>query len=202
MAKIAIDIVLLPPEEIMDKAIEINQELLEKFPKKTILDKQKCIPHISLAMGVVEESKLSKVEEILREISKGFQPLSLTITNIKAGITPSGLKFCGFQIERTTELQALHETVMKKLQTICTYDVTLDMLYSKPTPEAVSLHWIRTYPTKSSFENFTPHLTIGCGETSSGEYSIKFTAVRLAICHLGNYCTCRKILSEVNLQNR
>ena len=52
MPKIAIDVVLLPPEEIMDKAIEINRQLADDPIK---LNKENCLPHVSLCMGVVEE---------------------------------------------------------------------------------------------------------------------------------------------------
>ena len=50
MAKIAVDVVLLPSEEMMDKAIEINRELLKRFDNKIILNKENCLPHISLAI--------------------------------------------------------------------------------------------------------------------------------------------------------
>ena len=41
MTEIAIDIVLLPPEEVMDKAIEINKRLTEDPIK---LNKENCLP--------------------------------------------------------------------------------------------------------------------------------------------------------------
>ena len=44
MAKIAIDVVLLLSDEMMDKAIEINKELLKDFEGDIILDKEKCLP--------------------------------------------------------------------------------------------------------------------------------------------------------------
>ena len=43
MAKIAIDVVLLLSDEMMDKAIEINKELLKDFEGDIILDKEKCL---------------------------------------------------------------------------------------------------------------------------------------------------------------
>ncbi len=67
MAKIAIDVVLLPSEEMMNKAIEINKELLKNNEDKIILDKEKCLPHISLCMGCIEEDKIPEIKNILDE---------------------------------------------------------------------------------------------------------------------------------------
>ncbi len=45
---------------------------------------------------------------------------------------------------------------------------------------------------------------IGIGEVENEicgiEFPIQFTASKLALCHLGNYCTCRKILSLHDLK--
>lgn len=60
MTKIAIDIVLLPPEEIMNKAIEINQQLADDGIK---LNKKDCLPHISLCMGVISEEDLPEINQ-------------------------------------------------------------------------------------------------------------------------------------------
>ena len=41
--KIMVNIVLLPPDEITDKAIDANQALLKTFDKKIVLNKQNCL---------------------------------------------------------------------------------------------------------------------------------------------------------------
>jgi len=69
--------------------------------------------------------------------------------------------------------------------------------------EDVSTYWIKNYPKESSFENFFPHITIGIGEVegeiSGIKFPIKFNASKLALCHLGNYCTFRKIFLSYDL---
>ncbi len=80
-----------------------------------------------------------------------------------------------------------------------------------PPPEAgeSTLLWIKHYPEKSSFENFFPHITIGYGEIDdysfgsrkAGSLPMRFTASKLALCHLGNHCTCRKILASAELRS-
>lgn len=198
--KIAVDVVLLPPDEIMYKVIEVNQALLKTFDKKIVLNKQNCFPHISLAMGCIKKDDIPKIGTILKDIIENFSPIMLTISDIRAETIPTGEKVVSFEIEKTRDLQLFHETIMNKLSPYFTYNVSLDMIYALPNKqvEGVTMYWIKNYLKESSFENFSPHITIGIGEIegeiSGIKFPIKFNASELALCHLGNYCTCKKIL--------
>jgi glycosyltransferase domain-containing protein len=199
-SKIAVDIVLLPPDEIMDKVIEANQVLLKTFDNKIVLNKQNCFPHLSLAMGCINKDDIPKIDTVLKDIANKFSPLALTISDIRAGAISTGEKVSGFEIERTPDLQLLHETVMRKISQYFTYDVSLDMIYALPDQqvEEVTTYWIKNYAEESSFERFRPHITTGIGEVEGEnggiKFPIKFNASKLALCHLGNYCTCGEIL--------
>jgi len=201
MARIAVDVVLLPSDEMTDYAIEVNRELLKTFDNKIILNYENCLPHISLAMGCIDEKDISDIEKILRDIAKKYSFRELRVVDICAETIPTGKKVSGFKIEKTKELQLLHEEVMQRLAPYLTYDVIIDMVFSPPEVEEATLFWIRNYPEKSSFENFSPHITIGFGETDKVEVPIKFAASKLALCHLGNHCTCRKVLVSTELEN-
>ena len=188
MAKIAIDVVLLPPENIMDKAIEINKQFADDPIE---LNKENCLPHISLCMGVLEEENLSKINEIINEISKQFSKLFLTIDKI------SSEHVC-FEIENNESLQKLHEEIMTKLSPYLSYDATTDMCFSPPPVVEKTLTWINNY-RNTSFEKFYPHITLGISKVDDKELNIEFTASKLAVCHLGNYCTCRKVIISSDL---
>ena len=255
MAKIAVDAVLLPSEEMADKAIEANRELLKQcaeFPPvlapgsgpswpgqaetgrlrpdgrpsrdrqaevrdKIVLDKKNCLPHISLAMGCVNEKDIADIEKVLLTIAKGprfagtkqYSLEQLSVIDIRVGTNSAGEKVSVFRIERTKTFQLLHEEIMARLAPYFSYDVTADMIFSPPEAGESTLLWIKNYPDKSSFENFSPHITIGYGEINdysfgsreAGSLPIKFTASKLALCHLGNHCTCRKILASAELES-
>ena len=63
----------------------------------------------------------------------------------------------------------------------------------------VSKFWIENYrKNHSDPNNYHPHISLKCRKAEYKNFPIKFTASKLAICHLGNYCSCRKILSSVN----
>ncbi|MCH8119521.1 MAG: hypothetical protein IIC00_07320 [Planctomycetes bacterium] len=208
MAKIAVDVVLLPSEEMADKAIAANKELLKQCADKIVLDKENCLPHISLAMGCIDERNIDNIEKVLRTIANQSSLGQLNIIGIHTGTNSAGEKVSVFQIEKTEALQSLHEKVMQRLSPYFSCDVTANMLLSPPRAGESTLAWIKEYPEKSSFEKFFPHITIGYGEINDYSFPLKFAAStarcpveKLALCHLGNHCTCRKILASVELQS-
>ena len=201
MTKIAVDVVLLPLEEMMDKAIEANRALLRQCPGKIILDKERCLPHISLAMGCVEEVDVAKIEEILQSVAGSHPPGQLRVIGIQSDTNAGGETVSVLQLKKTKRLQSLHEAVMEGLASYFSYDVTADMVLSPPPASEATLLWIKDYPEKSSFERFSPHITLGYGQMDDVSFPTKFTASRLALCHLGNHCTCRKILTCVELRS-
>jgi len=199
MAKIAIDIAILPPEDIMDLAIDLNNSLTNNKRPELILNKTNTLPHASLAMGAIEEEDLPKIKEILDKVQQKYKALELTIIKDSAPAKPNGEKsaVC-LDFEKTPELQKLHEHLITAIQPFASYDATTEVFYDYPNVDEVSLFWVNYY-LKSSFENLKPHITIGKGDMKLVKYPIKFKATRLALCHLGNYCTCKKILHEIRL---
>jgi 2'-5' RNA ligase len=208
MAKIAVDVVLLPSDEMADKAIEANKELLKQYADKIVLNKEDCLPHISLAMGCIDEKDIAEIERVLQTIANQYSLGQLNITGIHTETNSVGEKVSVFEIERTEALQSLHKEVMRKLSPYFSYDVTADMVLSGVRVSESTLLWIKNYPEKSSYGNFFPHITIGYGKINDFSFppqgvlrTIKFVVPKLALCHLGNHCTCRKILASVELQS-
>jgi 2'-5' RNA ligase len=189
MPKIAIDIVLLPSEEIINKAIEINKKLKDDPIQ---LNKINCLPHISLCMGLMNEKNFEKIKKIIFEISKDFSKLNLTINKICD-------KQNSFKILYNENLQNLHEKIMINLLPYLTFNAKIENCFSPPKVNEKTLFWINNYK-KTSFENFDPHITLGINNIQKQNLNINFTASKLAICHLGNYCTCRNILYETILK--
>jgi len=199
MGKKAVDVVLLPDEAMTDKAIEANAELVKKFGKKIVLNKKNCLPHISLAMGCVDEEDIASVERILRSIAKECSLSDLTVSGVRSAGDSAGEKVSVFEVGETKELQLLHKTVMERMAPYLSCDVSSDMVCAEGEVEESTLLWIKNYRGKSSFDKFFPHITIGYGELSNYSFAMKFTASRLALSQLGNHCTCRGILVSIEL---
>jgi 2'-5' RNA ligase len=199
MGRKAVDIVLLPTQEMTDIAIEANRRLTPQCGKKIVLDRDNCLPHISLTMGCLDESDLPAAADILNDIAEELRLPELQVTGIQASTNAAGQIVSVFEVRNITELQSLHEEVMGTFAPYLSQDVTKDMLHDPAEAAESTLLWIKNYRANSSFEKFFPHITIGYGELSGGTFPITFTQSRLALCHLGNHCTCRKVLAAAKI---
>ncbi|UCE99679.1 MAG: hypothetical protein JSV82_01025 [Planctomycetota bacterium] len=197
MARKAVDVVLLPEKAMANKAIEVNAKLVENFGSEIVLNTENCLPHISLAVGCVDDKDIPAIHKILHSIAKENSLGTLIVSGVQIASVGSRT-LSVFEIERTKELQSLHEKVTEMLSPYLTFDVTADMIADAEV-ERFTLQWISSYKEKSSYQNFAPHITIGYGEVIDRLFPIKFIASKLAFCHLGNHCTCRKILVSVEL---
>ena len=196
MSRLAVDVVLLPSDEVATRAIEANRELLKQCHDRIVLDKENCLPHISLAMGCIDECRIADAELVLQAIAERRTLERLTSLGIHVGTNAAGEKVSVLELKRAESLQLLHERVMHSLAAYLSHDVTAEMLLSPPAVSESTLLWIRDYPEKSSFERFFPHITLGYGQLDDFSFPAEFAAPGLALCHLGNNCTCRKILAS------
>ncbi|HTE34585.1 MAG TPA: 2'-5' RNA ligase family protein [Chryseolinea sp.] len=200
MKKFAIDIVLLPPDPVMNIALEWNRELCKGRPDNIVLNKTNYLPHITMAMGCVSESRLQRANEMLRTLANHHKMLELQISNVKSIGTASGNTVIALDIENNVGLTELHESIVKAFQTLLSQDATAGDMYDPPPIETSSIEWINRFIPHYCFEHFWPHITLGFGAPPSNFQPLSFQASRLAICHLGNYCTCRSILGESRLK--
>ena len=200
MAKIAVDVVLLPSQKVTDQAIEANKGLLKQYTDRIILNNKSCLPHISLSMGCMDEQYMADIKKILHIIAEKYNPGKLNIDGISIGTNALGEKVSSFKIDKTEKLLSLHEEVMRRMIPYFSYDVTAEMVLSPPPVGESTLLWIKNYPEKSSFDNFFPHITIGYGQLEEFPFTVEFTASKLALCHLGNNCICRKVLAATELE--
>jgi hypothetical protein len=192
MARLAVDVVLLPEQVMSDFAVSANAELVGKFGSEIVLDIKKCLPHISLAMGCINGGDILQIGELLQPTVE-FVPRKLKPIGIQRTINPSGKIVSVIQVQRTAKLQKLHEKVSRTLKPYFSYDVSEKMIAGGQA-ETPTLQWIMSYPDKTSYANFSPHITIGYGDLSDRPLPRDFAVSLMALCHLGNHCTCVKIL--------
>lgn len=200
MNRIAIDIVIIPPEEIMDKVIAINQKEAKRGNTWGVLGKDDFYPHISLAMGTIKKEDLTKIQRILTTILKNQKPLKVELVELYYALGSDGLKSYCLRMKRTKEIQKLHEELMNKLLPYFSYDATLEDLFKKDNEETKTPDYINKYSEQFSFGNFDPHLTLRCKEVEFNAFPIHFNVSTIAVCHAGTQTTCRKILFQIILK--
>lgn len=199
MGRIATDVVLLPDETMTRRAIETNKRLVGDCREEIVLSPDTHLPHISLAMGCVNEKDVATIGTLLHDLAKETSVDRLSIIGIMSSVNSRGEKTSLFEVAKTHELQRLHERIMEEMGPFFSHDVT-DAMVCDDVVAATTLEWIHSYPQKASFERFSPHITIGYGELEPGlSFPIEFRVTRLALCHLGNHCTCRRILAAASL---
>lgn len=199
MSKKAVDIVLLPDRITTQAAIDANAKLIAEFGDEIVLDKEKCLPHISLAMGCIDETDIGQIEIVLRTIAEDFSPGLLRTAGVAISTNAKGQSVSVLVIARDKKLLSLHEEVMNRLESYLDSNVTADMIYTADKIAESTLMWIKNYRTSSAFAKFLPHITLGYGRLDKFSFPAEFYPSKLALCHLGNHCTCRKILAEIGL---
>jgi len=199
MARVATDIVLLPDETLVDRMIEISRQIARERSSAIVLNRADCLPHLSLAMGCIEEQDVDAIRKTLERLAGEVPAGQLTATGICISTTARGQTISLLKIEKTQELQVFHERVMEAMKGFFRYDVAEAVFYDDVVADTTQ-DWVRDYPRQAAYEQFSPHITLGYGQAKPEfSFPVAFTAARLALCHLGNHGTCRKILAAVDL---
>jgi len=207
MGQIAVDVVLLPDEAMTSQAMEINQQLITSSRPEIVLNRTDCLPHISLAMGCIDKADVTAIQKRLELVAQKTSVRELRAMGVIASINSRGEMTSVLDVDRTGELQALHEQVMREMLPFFRYEVSAAMVHpdaqrrcGDDVVSETTLDWMRTYPQKAAYEHFRPHITVGYGQAPTDlSFPILFRAARLALCHLGNHCTCRRVLWSYDL---
>lgn len=203
MSRIAVDVVLLPEEKMARLAIETNRRQIGKTAGEIVLDETTCLPHLSLAMGAIEAGQVNAVAEKLDAVAKGSAIGELVVTGVVTTLNAQNEPNSLFAMAKTRALVALHERVMETMEPYVKRDVTAEMIYGDEDVAQSTLAWIRDYREKAGFAAFFPHITIGTGVVDEPiTFPLRFVAPRLALCHLGNHCTCRKVLASLPMRGQ
>ncbi|MBI4426027.1 MAG: 2'-5' RNA ligase family protein [Candidatus Kerfeldbacteria bacterium] len=193
---LAIDVVLLPPEDVMAKCRELNARLWEETKQGFRFD-DTHLPHITLVQQYIRSADQPAVMTAITSIANNTRPITFDITKISAE-TFEGLNIFGFELSNPANFQRLQNILLAKLEPfVATGDENGWYRDSGESIRTGSLKWVDEFRTKSSHH---PHMTLGVGPTPVLNEPFSFTASRLAVCHLGNFNTCRKILQEWRLQ--
>ncbi len=207
--EIAFDIALIPEKSLIDLATKYNHNLSKvkdgtypMFAPENNFS-EGCLPHITLAQGFVIEKEIERLGECLETIVVKNSPLNLKITHAYSRALPNSLIGVGLAVQNNHELQVLHEKIMRSISPFTSYEGSISTLY-RPEGERldeISLYWIKNF-IDQSFERFEPHITLGIGEPVNLDKEIEFYVNNIIIAHLGNYCTCRKILYSINFESK
>ena len=185
-ALIAIDLALVPPEWVQERARRISRTLSDGGLQ---LDTTH-LPHISLAQCFVWRAALPLLIERLSLVLRSAVPLP-----IRALAVVDQQSTISFLLDRTPELLLLHESLMDAIKEWEEEGGGAEAFYSEgEPPRAKDVDWVTNYRAQASYSKFIPHITLGFGEVREIGGSFDFVANEVGLYHLGRFCTCRVLL--------
>jgi 2'-5' RNA ligase len=191
---VALDVAVLPPPAVAARAVDISASL-PAASREFQLDAEH-FPHITLIQSFIREDELDVAFERVDETLRGRDALHIRVTGGGRGASSVWLA-----IERRPELDDLHESLMHALVGVERPGGTAATFFEGDARVGDVL-WVTSYRLKSSFAAYTPHITLGHASEAPVVEPFSFTADVVAACHLGRYCTCRRVLREWTLRPR
>lgn len=188
---LATDVAILPPPDVSARAVELSVALPQQEDTLRLGPDQ--LPHVTLVQQFVREDELPLACARIEEVLRGRAPFEVRVTGVeRAGGT------IWMAVERTPELIALHEALMEALRGVERPGGTAAAFY-EGNARVADIVWVASYRLKSSFGAFTPHITLGHGDEPPRLDPFTFQAGTIALCHLGRFCTCRRVLRQWTL---
>jgi 2'-5' RNA ligase len=195
---IAVDIAILPPAEVSDRAIALSAALPVHESQGLLLGGDR-LPHITLTQQFVQVAALDRFIVQVDQVVRSCAPLRLRVTG-----GGKGSNSVWMAIERAPALVRLHEQLLQATEAldVATGDASAFLEDACPADATVAprptrdrdVQWVREFRRESSFDRFTPHITLGHAAEPPFVELMDFVATTVAVCHLGRFCTCRRII--------
>lgn len=189
---IPIDIVLLVDKKTEEICKTLNQNLDK-------INFEYSRPHISLGMFIVDEDNLKNIFEGIKDLFNYVSRFSLEIDSIRNGEILSSLN-----LKKSIILSNLQRRIFDLFEKCNVYDYNLAardfVLNESGDFDEITINWVKDYKIHSFGNNFNPHISLGYGNIQDTSFNHEHILVKkVAICHLGNLCTCREILFQKEL---
>lgn len=189
---LALDVAILPPPEVADRAIRLSAALPDAESHEPRLDGDR-LPHITLTQQFVRVEELDAIYERLDCVLRAHPPLPLRVTGGGHGGSSVWM-----QVEKTDTLLKLHEQLMETLRGFERPGGTA-AAFVDGDARVGDVMWVTGYRLKSSLHAYTPHITLGRAKEPPHIDPFTFEATTVAACHLGRFCSCRRVLRSWTL---
>jgi 2'-5' RNA ligase len=183
----AIDIAVLLPADVSARAVALSAALPASESQGLLLG-AKNLPHITLTQQFVPADRLDALIARVDAVLRRHAALRLHVTG---GGTGSGS--VSMAVERTASLVSLHERLLDAAEGLETGSGDASAFVAGDARER-DVRWVREFRRESSFDRFVPHITLGHASTPPQVEPMEFTATTIAVCHLGRFCTCRRVI--------
>jgi len=188
--KIAIDVVLLLPENINNICKELNKS---SNKQDYISFEDGYHPHITLGMGSLSLSDIESFEKELELILEGCEMPEIILTSFSSDVLDH------FTLEVNEQLQKLHNVVFDLITKYSAGAVTIENFFEM-TSTSFLIDWVNNFKENSAYLKYHSHISLGVGITEVPlEFPIIFKPTLVALFHLGKHGTCKKMLNNFEL---
>lgn len=184
---IAVDIAILPPPAVARTAMTLSAALPAGESQGLRLDLTH-LPHITLTQQFVTVGAVPEIADVISRVLSECPPLRLSIAG-----PGRGSRSVWMQVEATLALRALHDGVMDALRPFEQSGGGPDA-FAGGDARPADVTWVADFRERSSHTRYTPHITLGHAAGLPHVERLSFVAETVALCHLGRFCTARKIL--------
>ena len=189
----AIDIAILPPPDVSERAVALSAALPSAESQGLRLGPE-FLPHITLTQQFVSRDSLDAAIVQVDQVLRDRPPLRLRVTG-----SVKGSASVWMTIDRTADLVSLHEQLLRAIAPFEVQDGDAAAFFGEDARDR-DVRWVREFRQAASFARFTPHITLGHAATPPHVEPMDFVATRIAVCHLGRFCTCRRIIRAWELR--
>ena len=193
---LAVDVVLLLPPGAHDLVTQLNARLTG--PPDGFRFDADHLPHVSLVQQFVPAADLPAVSAEAGAVLSAVPPLTLAAERLASSGTTTSLVLAA-----NRPLETLHARLMDRL---APFDMTAGdaeaFLSAGEPPRSRDVEWVTRFRTAAAYAAFEPHVTLGVGVLDDAAPALEFEADRAAICRLGRFCTCRRVLATWTLGGR
>jgi 2'-5' RNA ligase len=183
----AIDIAILPPPDVSARAIALSATLPAGESQGLLLGADR-LPHITLTQQFIPTESLDTLLAAVDRVVGGRAPLRLRVTG-----GGKGSDSVWMSITRTPELVGLHEQLLRASEPFEITGGDAAAFFGGDARDR-DVRWVAGFRRESSVDRFTPHITLGHACEPPDVEPVEFVATTLAVCHLGRFCTCRRVI--------
>ena len=197
MGLLAVDVAVLLTDPLLQPVLRLNAELLP--PPGGFRFDDTHLPHVTLAQLFIAAARLPDVIHEAEAVTRDCAPLRLAPAGASRGRTASTVR-----LEPTDALMRLHSRLMDRLQRFESVqgDATAFLAAGGLPARDADVEWVRQFRTHAAYDGFDPHVTVGVGALQEPGPLPAADGARVALCQLGRFCTCRRILAEWTLTPR
>lgn len=198
---IAIDVLLIPSEEVYNQALQLNSSIHHENPTGLKLD-ENHIPHITLLQCYIQEEDLPKVCKALEGIYKTIEKDTLVAESLYYS-KDTQESFAMIRIEKSKPLIELHKKTITLLKPYMVANGSENAFIPNPDGRPIrksTIDYVPNFVHNYSFENYDPHISIGMAKTTfldslSRTYfqPLKFRATSVCIYQLGDFGTAQRL---------